>query len=56
MGADTCAEGDRRDDALSVLLQLVAVVGGRGDCFGGDGGMVGCGGAVLFDDRGEVAK
>ena len=41
---------------VRLLHELVAVVGGGGCGPGGDGGMVGCGGAILFDDRWEVAE
>ena len=67
VGGDTAAEVGRAGvvagarervcgevGVVRLLHELVAVVGGGGDCFGGDGGMVGCGGAVLFDDRGTL--
>ena len=64
VGGDTAAEVGRAGvvagawervcgevGVVRLLPELVAVVGGGGCGPGGDGGMVGCGGAVLFDDR-----
>lgn len=56
VGADPRPEEGWRDDAVSILLQLVAVVVcGRGGV-GGDGRVVVGWGAVFLDDYREVVE